>query len=93
MFLKTVSMLVVLIIILIGVDIYQFNAPPKQLRWVNQLQVGMTKKQVEQIIGRPGGQSYPYHTVWTYAAPGSWSHLKIFFNATNNLYVGYEFDY
>lgn len=81
------------IILLVAVAIISFgawscNSPAVDLGALNQLQVGMTKPQVQEILGEPDEETSSLNTPgshWWYKNPLKWYALRIDFTADDKL--------
>ena len=70
--------------------IAMFDSPPFALERLDRLSPGMTKAEVEGILGPPG-EAYGQRE-WAYSRPYSWPMVKVYFDDEGH-FVRSEYDY
>lgn len=76
---------------LIALIIWHFNRPPFPLKRLDKLHPGMTKAEIETLLGTPRSEEYSQDT-WSYTRSGSWPVVYISFDKSGR-FVEAEYDY
>lgn len=71
-------------------ELAQFNRPPVPLTKLELLDVGMTKDEVEALLGKPA--SVEKSGVWCYDSPHSWPLVTVYFDEQGR-FVESVYDY
>ena len=87
--LQIVGALLVVLVLGVGLLMWQFNRPPFDLARLQRLQKGMAQEQVREILGEPRGTNMKS---WHYSRAMSWPIVHVHFDANGKL-ESHEYDY
>jgi hypothetical protein len=73
----------------VGWIVWNFDRPPFDLTLLERLEPGISKTEVQQILGSPGED---YGSEWAYWRAGSWPTVYVYFDELGH-FTKSEYDY
>lgn len=84
----SIATILLMMVVIVSFGAWACNSPAVGLGDLNRIQVGMTKPQVEEVLGKPNEELAAHNdqgSHWVYKKPFKWYALRIDFDENDKL--------